>query len=85
MTDDVEEVKRHLTQWQETLKNLDFPVVIKFVDEFSRFGLLGNFYSAIRKNERIDLRSIRREVALQNHIGAISEELSKKASECFVQ
>ena len=84
MTNDPEEVKRRLAQWQETLRNLDFPVILKFQDEFSRGGLLGAFYSSTRKNEQIDLRSLRREIALQNLIGAISEELAKKASECFV-
>jgi hypothetical protein len=51
MTNDFEEVKRRLNEWQETLRNLDFPIMLKFEDEFSRFGLLGNFFTAIRKNE----------------------------------
>ena len=64
MTRDYEIVKRRLNEWQETLRNLDFPIMLKFEDEFSRFGLLGNFFNTIRKNEQVDLRSIRREVVL---------------------
>lgn len=64
MTNDSEVVKRRLNEWQETLRNLDFPIMLKFEDEFSRFGLLGNFFTAIRKNEQVDLRSVRREVVL---------------------
>ena len=59
--------------------------MLTFVDEFSRFGLLGNFFSRIRKGEVIDLVSVQREVLLQNTVGAISDELTKKASDCFVQ
>ena len=64
MTDNISVVKDYLSQWQENFKNLDFPVLIKFDDEFTRGGLLSNFYSAIRKGEQIDLRSVRREIAL---------------------
>ena len=64
MTNDFELVKRRLNEWQETLRNIDFPVMLKFEDEFTRFGLLGNFFTAIRKNEQIDLRSVRREIVL---------------------
>ena len=64
MTNDFELVKRRLNEWQDTLRNIDFPVMLKFEDEFTRFGLLGNFFTAIRKNEQIDLRSVRREIVL---------------------
>ena len=78
-------MKRWLTTWQDTFKNLGFPSKLNFVNEFSRFGLLGEFYTAIRSNEQVDLRSVRREITLQNLIGAISEEITKQASFCQVQ
>ena len=59
--------------------------MLKFLDEFSRFGLLGNFFSKVRRGEVVELVSIQREIILQNIVGAISDELTKKASDCFVQ
>ena len=82
LTNDPEEVKKWLRTWQETFKNIEFPSRLNFVDEFSRFGLLGEFYTAIRCNEQVDLRSVRREITLQNLIGTISDEITKNASFC---
>ena len=55
------------------------------VDEFSRFGLLLNFYSTLHRGEPVSIKSIQREIMLQNTVGAICNEISQKASNATVQ
>lgn len=54
-------------------------------DEFSRFGLLLNFYTALQKGEPVSISSIQREIMLHNTVGAICDDISKKASDATVQ
>ena len=54
-------------------------------EEFSRFGLLHDFYNSVRNGERVNLRSVQKELVLQKLVGAICDEISGKASDAAVQ
>jgi ATP-binding cassette subfamily A (ABC1) protein 3 len=85
LTNDPELIKQRLNEWREALRNLDFPVPIKFEDEWARYGLLYNFFTAVRKEEKVKLKSIQREIVLQNLVGAICDDITKNASTATVK
>ena len=85
VTTDAEVVKAELAKWQEKFDSLDYQIVIDGQDEFTRFGLLSSFYTALQKGERVNLRSVQREYVLQNVVGSIGDEISQRASMATVQ
>ena len=54
-------------------------------DQFSSGGLLQNFYNTVHNGENVNLKSIQREIILQNLVASIRDEISEKASEATVQ
>lgn len=58
LSSDEEKIKMHLKEWQDAIKNSEFPLSVQLVEEFTRFGLLHVFYNDMKNGNNVNLKSI---------------------------